>query len=235
MWLKIETHTISKPEVFAMAASLQVTRAEVVGHLVTIWAWFDQNTEDGCLKVEHGKAIIDGLTVPNFAEAMVEVNWLTATESKLCLPNFSKHNGSTAKKRANGQIRQQRFRNTSSVRTASPDKIRKDKKEETTTREATPFKKVVAAWNEYNTPKIERLTDKRKAAIRILCKEYSLEDIQKVFSEIQNIPFLIGDNERGWRADFDYTIKPDKFLKIFEGGWATNQKATNADFDEWNK
>lgn len=233
MWLKIETHTINKPEVFAMAANLATTRAEVVGHLVTVWAWFDQNTEDGCVQSEHGTAIVDGMTMPFFADAMIQVGWLNATQSMLCLPNFGKHNGSTAKKRANGQARQSRFRNASSV--TREDK-KKEEKKETTKRVQTPFQKVVELWNDSNDPKVEKLTTQRKAAIRQLCKEYTLEQIEAVFKQVPTIPFLIGQNERGWVATFDYVIRPDKFLKIFEGGWNNaSTVADMADFNEWNK
>ena len=242
MWLKIETGLPTKLEVYKIARELGINRAEVVGQLVNLWAWFDFNTLDGVINNIGSNGIIDAHTMQGFADAMFTVGWLeynadweTVGIKKLILPNFERHNGQTAKKRANTQLRQLRFRNAKALASALPEKRREDKIKEITPRETTPFKKVVDSWNEYNLPKIQRLTQKRKQAIRLLCKEYKLEDITKVFSEIKKIPFLNGENQTGWRADFDYTVKPDKFLKIYEGGWDTRQKAQSADFDEWNK
>ena len=235
MWLKIETHTINKPEVFAMSASLGVSRAEVVGHLVTVWAWFDQNTEDGCVESAHGSAIVDGMTVPNFADAMQAVGWLNATESKLCLPNFGKHNGSTAKKRANGQARQSRFRNAPSV--TREEKIREEKKK--TSRVITPYQKVVDAWNlaakETPCPTAEKLTAKRKAAIKQICVDYTVEQIAEVFTKCCALPYMRGENQHGWIADLDYILRPEKFIRIFESGSGTASTSGGADFNEWNK
>ena len=232
MWIKIDTQLDKKPEVFKIASSLGIFRAEVVGHLVAVWAWFDQNSEDGV--IEGCCTMIDALTRPAFADAMQEVNWLSCENNTIRLPNFDKHNGSTAKKRAMGQQRQERFRkkvnNAPSVTPASLDKIREEKKEKT------PFQKVVDLWNKFNEPKVTKVTDKRKALIRKLCQEHTLEEIEIVFEKISKIPFLTGENDRGWRADFDYSAKHEKFLKVFEGGWDTPTKATamKTAFDEWN-
>ena len=232
MWIKIDTQLASKPEVFKIASTLGLFRAEVVGHLVSVWAWFDQNSEDG--EIEGCCTMIDEITRPAFADAMQEVGWLSCDNGTIRLPNFDKHNGSTAKKRAMGQQRQERFRNKGgdapSVKTALLDKKREDKK-----RENTPFEKVVELWNFHCEPKVTKLHDKRKTQIRALCKEYTIGQIEIVFAKVKTIPFLVGENDRGWRADFDYTTKLDKFAKIEEGAWdvvTTGAKTTT--FDEWN-
>jgi hypothetical protein len=242
MWLKIETGLPTKVEVFRMAEALQVKRAEVVGHLVNLWAWFDFNTENGVINNIGSNGIIDAHTTKGFADAMHSVGWLeynkdweTAGIQKLILPNFERHNGQTAKKRANTQQRQQRFRNAKALSSASLDKKREDKKKEEK-REVTPYQKIVDFWNAHNTPKVERLTTKRKAAIKHICKEYTEDEIAEVFRKIPTIPFLVGQNDRGWQANFDYATRPEAFLKIYEGGWDTKpQGMESTNFDEWNK
>ena len=38
-------------------------------------------------------------------------------------------------------------------------------------------------------------------------------------------PFLCGENERGWRADFDWAIRPSNVLKVAEGKYAEQEDA----------
>jgi hypothetical protein len=230
MWIKVSTQLINKPEVFSIANALAMTRAEVVGHLVSVWSWFDANSESG--ELAGCCSMIDALTSAGFADAMQEINWLTCEGGIITLPNFSRHNGSTAKKRAQGQLRQKKFRdNATSVIKPSLEKNREEK----IIKENTPYSKVVDLWNSFNNPKISRLTDKRRTLIKKLCKEFTLEQIEKVFKKVSTIPFLVGENERNWRADLEYTAKPDKFLKILEGGWDATAVTTagSTSFNEW--
>ena len=234
MWIKVSTQLINKPEVFSIANSLAMTRAEVVGHLVSVWAWFDSNSESG--ELAGCCSMIDALTSAGFADAMQEINWLTCEGGRITLPNFSRHNGSTAKKRAQGQLRQKKFRekvedNAPSVTKPSLE----ERREEKIRKEKTPYSKVVELWNISNNPKISRLTDKRRSLIKKLCQEFTLEQIEEVFKKVPTIPFLVGENERNWRADLEYTAKPDKFLKILEGGWDATAvtTASSTSFNEW--
>ena len=77
--------------------------------------------------------------------------------------------------------------------------------------------------------------EKRKSQIRALCKEYELGQIESAFAKVKTIPFLVGENDRGWRADFDYTTKLDKFAKIEEGAWDVVTTGTsNTTFNDGN-
>ena len=227
-WIKIDHSTGSKPEVFMLAQKLEINRAETLGHLVAVWIWFDQVSEDGTIK--GNKEMIDSLTMPGFANALEELNWLTWTNGVLAVPNFTNHNGQTAKQRCQAQARQAKYRNNaSSVTPPSPEKNREEK-----IRKKVDYNQVVEIWNLYNEPKAQRLTDKRKAAIRHILAEYSIEQITEVFTKVPKIPFLRGDNDRGWRADIDYTLRPDKFLKILEGGW-DNEKEQQPKYKGWHE
>jgi len=100
-WIKIETTLPDKPEVIAMAARLKVRDSDaIVGKLVRLWAWADQNSIDG-----HGIAItrefIDRLcNLRGFADALQSVGWLVLDDGLLTLPHFARHNGHSAKARA---------------------------------------------------------------------------------------------------------------------------------------
>lgn len=100
-WLKIESGTPDKPEVIGIADSLGITPAHSFGCLFMVWRWFDQHTTSGNAPFVT-KVTIDRLAgVAGFADAMIFVGWLEVHEGgSITLPNFSRHNGETAKQRA---------------------------------------------------------------------------------------------------------------------------------------
>ena len=99
-WIKVEHVTPDKPEVWAMAERLGIDADAVVGKLVRIWIWADQQTHDGNAR-SVTKALLNRVSgVTGFAEAMINVGWLKAEEAGLVFTNFDRHNGHTAKKRS---------------------------------------------------------------------------------------------------------------------------------------
>lgn len=141
-WIKLQTCTPDKPEVYVLADSLNLDPDAVVGKLVRIWCWADAQTIDGnCNAVSVTKSLLDRVTgVTGFAEALVGVGWLEKTDSGFRFPNFDRHNGKTAKTRALGKNRidSHRSRNDSvtqlspkcnapSVTDALPEKRREEK------------------------------------------------------------------------------------------------------------
>lgn len=114
-WIKIEDTTPDKPEVWAMAEQLGIDADAVVGKLVRIWIWADHQTIDGNAH-SVTKALLDRCAgVEGFADAMMEAGWLVATPAGVSFVNFDRHNGETAKKRAQTSRRVQRHRAQSGV------------------------------------------------------------------------------------------------------------------------
>lgn len=99
-WLKFEMSTFEKPEVIGMADRLGMHETQVVGCLLLVWAWFDQQTADGNAP-SVSPAFVDRKTgVTGFADAMQRAGWLEVTDDGLSMPAFDTHNGKSAKKRA---------------------------------------------------------------------------------------------------------------------------------------
>lgn len=99
-WIKFELATPDKPEVWAIAASLSVDPDAVVGKLMRVWGWFDQQTESGNAP-SVSKMLLDRLVgVNGFCNAVIEAGWMFDDGSTLTLPHFDRHNGKTAKNRA---------------------------------------------------------------------------------------------------------------------------------------
>lgn len=70
-------------------------------------------------------------------------------------------------------------------------------------------------------PKASNLTDGRKRIIRARLKEYSFEQIIDVFKKTQGSDFLTG-KVKNWKADFNWILKAENFVKILEGSYENN-------------
>ena len=75
---------------------------------------------------------------------------------------------------------------------------------------------------ENRLPQIQKMTTARKNAVKKLLKELEQPTFQNLANYFYDFvdhakPFYFGENDRGWRADFDYIIKPSTYLKVVEG------------------
>lgn len=131
-WIKVEKSTPDKPEVFEIAQILNMDPDAVLGKLIRFWIWADSNSDDGHIK-SVTNVLIDRVTMsPGFADAMRTAGWLDENN----IPNFSRHLGQSAKKRANDSERKRKSRNVTtksvkchkeSVTETGLDKSREDK------------------------------------------------------------------------------------------------------------
>jgi hypothetical protein len=135
-WIKIESVLPDKPEVITMAAMLDIDQDAVVGKLLRVWIWADQQIEN-CNAVSVTKTFLDRVTgVTGFAEALHAVGWLEGCDLDYRLPNFDRHNGQTAKTRAKSNRRVSQHRkvkrkgNASSVTTALRKALPEKRREE---------------------------------------------------------------------------------------------------------
>ncbi|MEM1153083.1 MAG: DnaT-like ssDNA-binding domain-containing protein [Pseudomonadota bacterium] len=118
-WIKFEHITLDKPEVYQLASLLQIHPDEVLGKLMRVWVWADQQSRDGHV-VGVTKMLIDHLTgKPGFGDALETVKWVHDGAGTLTFVNFELHNGQTAKTRAQNLKRKQAQR--SRVALESPE------------------------------------------------------------------------------------------------------------------
>ena len=100
-WLKMEANTPEKEEVLSITTIMGWEDPDMtVGKLFRLWRWFDQQTTDGnASRVTF--ALLDRIVgVSGFCSAVHDVGWLVSTDSGVSLPKFDRHNGSSAKSRA---------------------------------------------------------------------------------------------------------------------------------------
>ena len=83
-----------------------------------------------------------------------------------------------------------------------------------------------------NLPKCLKITEKRKVAINKCLKEKIDEEVFKqICIKANQSDFLIGENDRNWKADFDFVTRTDKAMQILEGKYENRQKSNNVFYE----
>lgn len=112
-WIKLRSNIKDDPDVVLMAGALSIDEFAVVGRLHAVWAWLDQHSSTGT-NVRITSAYLDRLTAcPGFADAMRAVDWLRGRDGDLEFPDFERHNGESAKRRATETKRKREQRDKS--------------------------------------------------------------------------------------------------------------------------
>lgn len=104
------------------------------------------------------------------------------------------------------------------------------KKEELSSKEdspSSPSKLLFDSWNQIVTgtplPVAKTFNKTREGKCRSRLKERPLEDWQAIFRQITKTPFLCGQNNRGWKAEFDWIIKnDDNAVRVLEGKYSNS-------------
>ena len=98
----------------------------------------------------------------------------------------------------------------------------------TVEREQTNYKAVVDSYNSLckSFPKVTKLSERRRKAIKARLKEYSLEELEKAFALAEESEFLKGANNRNWMASFDWIISDSNLPKVLEGKYANRASPT---------
>ena len=69
---------------------------------------------------------------------------------------------------------------------------------------------------------VEKLTDTRKGYINARVAEFGIDKLTEVLRKAGESEFLNGVNDRAWKADFEWIIKPTNFIKILEGKYGNH-------------
>jgi len=87
-----------------------------------------------------------------------------------------------------------------------------------------PFEKIQTDYNalaaDLGLPQCRILTATRKKNISARWREYPDHDSWDAFwGFVRKQPFLAGQNDRGWRCDLEWLMKPSNFAKVCEGSY----------------
>ncbi len=94
--------------------------------------------------------------------------------------------------------------------------ISKDKE-----RECINYQQIADMYNEIciSFPRLTKLSDSRKKAIRARLNQYTIEDFKRLFTMAEESSFLKGQNGRDWSANFDWLIKDSNMAKVLDGNY----------------
>lgn len=66
---------------------------------------------------------------------------------------------------------------------------------------------------------IKLMTEARKKVVKARIAQYGKESIRTAFNIVLQSPFLLGENSRNWKCDFDWIFKQANYTKILEGNY----------------
>jgi len=82
---------------------------------------------------------------------------------------------------------------------------------------------VIDAWQTrmvpQGFPKIEKLTGQRERMLNARLKDSTVDEWLRAFAALERSAFCRGENDRGWRADFDFILQPKTRTKLLEGAY----------------
>jgi len=91
-----------------------------------------------------------------------------------------------------------------------------------------PYQEIADAYNEICggvLPKVVKLTPDRKQKIKSRFDDgFKAEDFKKGFRMAVKSPFLQGENDRKWKASFDFFIQKGQLQKIIEGAYGQDEQ-----------
>lgn len=84
-------------------------------------------------------------------------------------------------------------------------------------------------------PRLTKLSDARRKAIRARFRQYSVEDFRKLFQMAEESSFLKGQNPRNWSASFDWLIKDANMAKVLDGNYVDSARKGGrlGEVDSW--
>lgn len=133
-----------------------------------------------------------------------------------------------AKKRwnSNATAKQQQCSSNANKEKESKEKENKKNENKENKNKKENRNKVVEIYNTYcvNLPQVQKLTEKREKAIDKLLKEFTIEQFEEICKIANVSEFLIGNNDRSWKADFDFIMRTDKATAILEGKYSQRKK-----------
>jgi hypothetical protein len=237
-WIKMRSDLFTHPKVVRMASALKADRLRVVGGLMSVWCLFDAHSADGKIEGYDFGTVDELLNWSGFAAAMSAVNWLAQDDESLVLPDFDKHNGQSAKRRAQDADRKREVRKASAsdadnMRTREEKRREEDKSPPIPPKrgkggDVIPYEEILAAFREL-LPSLEapmKVTDKRRRLIRktwdyLPDAHRKIGAYKAIFAECADDPFYNGtgpyrDENANWRPTFDFIVREDQFVKVYE-------------------
>lgn len=97
---------------------------------------------------------------------------------------------------------------------------------------AAECREVFDAWNAAAKPLglsvAQKMTGAREGSIRARIEREGKERIAEALEALPRCRFLLGENDRGWKADLDFFVRPNSITRILEGKYRTGGGGVSA-------
>ncbi len=89
-------------------------------------------------------------------------------------------------------------------------------------------RRIQKAWNELGLKQLVKIPSdsKRGVMLRARVREYGVDAVLEAIAKVRDSPFLKGQNSGNWVITFDWLIKPNNFIKVLEGNYDKEEKAS---------
>jgi hypothetical protein len=82
-----------------------------------------------------------------------------------------------------------------------------------------------ATASELGLPACQKITKARRSSLANRLKDCGgLDGWREALSRMRESPFLLGHNDRGWKADIDFLCRESRFTKLMEGGYSDSKQ-----------
>lgn len=99
-WIKVRVELVRSPKIVKFARALKTKKQTALGLAVQWFAWLDEQTEDGRSELTQ-EELDEELGYEGASAALVQIGWaIIEDDGTVSAVDFGKHNGSSAKRRA---------------------------------------------------------------------------------------------------------------------------------------
>ena len=116
LWIEWEKGLVRKPEVMRIARLMGCTPQHAAACCMMVWEWAEDVTENGMIPGVTAADVSFAAGVEGIGGAMIQAGWLLETDDAVVFPNWERHNGEPAKRRALDALRKRVSRRKKKMR-----------------------------------------------------------------------------------------------------------------------
>lgn len=242
--VNVETRALAETRFFNLAQALEMTRAEAIGTLVIFW---HDTQERGVWKAPRDALLKFIPYSPERRDevlaALIEHEYVSECEDgELVVHGNRKHIDALEERKAaaseGGKAKARKAKENKPIlahgreplapaKSALPNALQSNalqsstkQKEEDKSPSASALPRLAEIWNRERSglPEVRGCSGTRRRQAETRWREKPDPDYWSgIVRRIATSPFCRGENDRGWRADFDFFIRPETHHRVTEG------------------
>jgi len=182
-WIKLRKSVLTHPRLVRTMSALNADRLRTLGGIVSAWCLLDEQTSDGKLDGYTPEILDELVGLPGLARAMEVSGWLVITTNGLEAPDFEKHNGSSAKRRAQESDRKTSARNADKYPQPMQTNCGPEKRREEKSKLPPTPKGDVEGFDQFWSAYPKRKS--RASAVKAWAKAVKLASVQTIIAAVE--------------------------------------------------